>query len=33
LDSWEKYRVADERTLLKKMGRTAVGDVRGMLGA
>jgi hypothetical protein len=32
LDSWEKYREADERTLLKKMGRTAVGDVRGMLG-
>ncbi|KAK0667093.1 hypothetical protein QBC41DRAFT_324596 [Cercophora samala] len=27
LDSWEKYREADERTLLKKMGRQAVGDV------
>ena len=32
LDSWEKYREADERTLLKKMARAAVGDVRGMLG-
>ncbi len=28
LDSWEKYREADERTLLKKMARTAVGDVK-----
>ncbi|KAK4032045.1 hypothetical protein C8A01DRAFT_41524 [Parachaetomium inaequale] len=31
LDSWEKYREADERTLLKKMARAAVGDVRGMV--
>ncbi|KAK3936599.1 hypothetical protein QBC46DRAFT_321191 [Diplogelasinospora grovesii] len=28
LDSWEKYREADERTLLKKMARAAVADVR-----
>jgi hypothetical protein len=28
LDSWEKYREADERTLLKKMARAAVGDVK-----
>lgn len=28
LDSWEKYREADERTLLKKMARQAVADVR-----
>ncbi|KAL2196994.1 hypothetical protein P885DRAFT_68893 [Corynascus similis CBS 632.67] len=31
LDSWEKYREADERTLLKKMARAAVGDVRAMV--
>ncbi|KAH6848079.1 hypothetical protein B0I37DRAFT_156760 [Chaetomium sp. MPI-CAGE-AT-0009] len=31
LDSWEKYREADERTLLKKMARAAVGDVKGMV--
>lgn len=31
LDSWEKYREADERTLLKKMARAAVADVRGMV--
>ncbi|KAK4237583.1 hypothetical protein C8A03DRAFT_44557 [Achaetomium macrosporum] len=30
LDSWEKYREADERTLLKKMARAAVADVRAM---
>ncbi|KAF7549887.1 hypothetical protein G7Z17_g6081 [Cylindrodendrum hubeiense] len=28
LDSWERYREADERTLLKKVARAAVGDVR-----
>ncbi|KAK0634441.1 hypothetical protein B0T17DRAFT_6613 [Bombardia bombarda] len=28
LDSWENYREADERTLLKKMARAAVADVR-----
>lgn len=28
LDSWEKYREADERTLLKKVARVAVGDVK-----
>ncbi|KAK5658444.1 hypothetical protein OQA88_1833 [Cercophora sp. LCS_1] len=28
LDSWETYREADERTLLKKMARAAVGDVK-----
>lgn len=32
LDSWEKYREADERTLLKKMARAAVGDVQGLVG-
>jgi hypothetical protein len=31
LDSWEKYREADERTLLKKMARAAVGDVRALV--
>ncbi|KPM41206.1 hypothetical protein AK830_g5334 [Neonectria ditissima] len=31
LDSWERYREADERTLLKKMARAAVGDVRIMV--
>ena len=33
LDSWEKYREADERTLLKKMARAAVGDVQGIVGS
>lgn len=28
LDGWEKYREADERTLLKKVARTAVTDVK-----
>jgi len=32
LDSWEKYREADERTLLKKVARTAVADVKVLLG-
>jgi hypothetical protein len=32
LDSWEKYREADERVLLKKVGRAAVGDVGGLVG-
>lgn len=32
LDSWEMYREADERTLLKKMARAAVGDVKGLVG-
>ncbi|WQF81187.1 Putative armadillo-like helical domain-containing protein [Colletotrichum destructivum] len=31
LDTWDRYREADERTLLKKMARAAVGDVRGMV--
>jgi hypothetical protein len=31
LDSWEKYREADERTLLKKMARAAVADVKGLV--
>ncbi|KAH6621617.1 hypothetical protein B0J18DRAFT_432959 [Chaetomium sp. MPI-SDFR-AT-0129] len=31
LDSWEKYREADERMLLKKMARAAVEDVREMV--
>lgn len=30
LDSWERYREADERTLLKKMGRAAVADVKAL---
>lgn len=28
LDTWERYREADERTLLKKMARAVVGDVK-----
>jgi hypothetical protein len=32
LDSWEKYREADERNLLKKMARAAVGDVKVLVG-
>lgn len=28
LDGWERYREADERTLLKKMARATVGDVK-----
>ncbi|CAK7234635.1 hypothetical protein SBRCBS47491_009017 [Sporothrix bragantina] len=28
LDGWEKYREADERTLLKRVARTAVADVK-----
>ena len=31
LDSWERYREADERTLLKKMARAAVVDVKVLL--
>ncbi|KAL1842465.1 hypothetical protein VTJ49DRAFT_5202 [Mycothermus thermophilus] len=31
LDSWERYREADERTLLKKVAREAVGDVKGLV--
>ncbi|KAF4982807.1 hypothetical protein FZEAL_1659 [Fusarium zealandicum] len=31
LDSWERYREADERTLLKKVARAAVGDVKVMI--
>lgn len=31
LDSWERYREADERTLLKKVARIAVGDVRALV--
>ncbi|KAH7134783.1 hypothetical protein B0J13DRAFT_561242 [Dactylonectria estremocensis] len=31
LDSWERYREANERTLLKKMARAAVGDVLVMV--
>lgn len=31
LDTWERYREADERTLLKKVARAAVGDVRIMV--
>lgn len=32
LDSWKVYREVDERTLLKKMARCAVADVRGLVG-
>ncbi|KYK55879.1 hypothetical protein DCS_07844 [Drechmeria coniospora] len=31
LDTWDRFREADERTLLKKMARTSVGDVRVMV--
>lgn len=31
LDSWDRYREADDRMLLKKMARTAVTDVRDMV--
>lgn len=31
LDSWDRFREADERMLLKKMARTAVEDVRTMV--
>lgn len=31
LDGWERYREADEKILLKKLARTAVGDVMGMV--
>jgi hypothetical protein len=32
LDSWERFREADERALLKRMARAAVADVRMMVG-
>jgi hypothetical protein len=32
LDSWERYREADERAFLKKAARVAVGDVRELMG-
>ncbi|KAL7270888.1 hypothetical protein RUND412_006388 [Rhizina undulata] len=32
LDSWERYREADERTFLKKVARVAVGDIRELMG-
>lgn len=31
LDSWEKYREADERVFLKKMARAVVGDVKTLI--
>ncbi|KAH7367386.1 hypothetical protein B0T11DRAFT_252627 [Plectosphaerella cucumerina] len=31
LDTWERYREADERTLLKKVARVAVADGRAMI--
>lgn len=31
LDTWDRYREADDRTLLKKMARAAVGDVKAMV--
>ncbi|KAI9812386.1 MAG: hypothetical protein M1832_000421 [Thelocarpon impressellum] len=33
LDAWERFREVDERALLKKVARSAVGDVREMLRA
>lgn len=33
LDTWERYREADERNLLKKMAKAAVADVKVMLEA
>ena len=32
LDSWDKYREAEERIFLKKVARAAVGDVRTLIG-
>lgn len=32
LDSWERFREADERSLLKRLARTAVGDVKVIVG-
>lgn len=32
LDSWERYREADERTFLKKAARVAVGDTKELMG-
>jgi hypothetical protein len=32
LDTWDNFREADERTLLKKMARTSVSDVRVLVG-
>ncbi|EGY22386.1 uncharacterized protein VDAG_03824 [Verticillium dahliae VdLs.17] len=32
LDTWERYREADERMLLKKVARVAVADGRGLVG-
>ncbi|OAA46226.1 hypothetical protein NOR_02979 [Metarhizium rileyi] len=31
LDTWDNFREADERTLLKKLARTSVGDVKVMI--
>jgi hypothetical protein len=33
LDGWERYREADDRTLLKKMARATVADVKAMVQA
>ena len=33
LDSWDKYREADERVFLKKMARTVVGDVKTLVSS
>ncbi|KAI1869328.1 uncharacterized protein JN550_005958 [Neoarthrinium moseri] len=33
LDGWERYREADERSVLKKMARATVGDVKVMVEA
>lgn len=32
LDTWERYREADERSFLKRAARVAVGDVREVMG-
>ncbi len=33
LDSWDRYREADEKALLKKVARVAVGDVRQLMAS
>ena len=31
LDSWDRYREADEKTVMKRVARVAVADVRAFL--
>lgn len=33
LDEWQKYREGDERGMVKRVGRTAVEDVRALVRA